>query len=106
MIERAGPAAGRASPHMTTDDLRRTGCLAARAGLFDRALPRLREVTRRAPDRAGDWLNLGALPLCGLRGGGMQTIRLQVDLGGRIAEEIYVEGRELAVKRGRACCRR
>jgi TP901 family phage tail tape measure protein len=34
-------------------------------------------------------------------GGGSQTIRLEVAIGGRVAEEIYVTGRELAIRRGR-----
>lgn len=34
-------------------------------------------------------------------GGGMQTIRLQVEVGGRVAEEIYVTGKDLAARRGR-----
>jgi hypothetical protein len=34
-------------------------------------------------------------------GGPVQTIRLQVEIGGRVAEEIYVTGKQLAMKRGR-----
>lgn len=34
-------------------------------------------------------------------GGGTQTIRLQVEIGGRVAEEIYVTGKDLATRRGR-----
>jgi TP901 family phage tail tape measure protein len=34
-------------------------------------------------------------------GGGMQTIRLDVAIGGRVAENIVVEGYDLAVRRGR-----
>lgn len=34
-------------------------------------------------------------------GGGMQTVRVDVALGGRVAEEIYITGRELAIRHGR-----
>jgi len=35
------------------------------------------------------------------RGGGFQSVRLDVAVGGHLAEEIYVTGRELAIRRGR-----
>lgn len=34
-------------------------------------------------------------------GGSLDTIVLKIDIGGRVAEEIYVTGRELAIARGR-----
>lgn len=34
-------------------------------------------------------------------GGSMQTVRVDVAIGGRVAEELYVTGRELAIRRGR-----
>jgi soluble lytic murein transglycosylase-like protein len=34
-------------------------------------------------------------------GGGTETIILKIDIGGRVAEEIVVEGRQLAIRRGR-----
>ena len=33
--------------------------------------------------------------------GGVQTLVIQVEIGGKVAEEIYVTGRELATSRGR-----
>jgi tape measure domain-containing protein len=43
------------------------------------------------------------VPNAALRGGGgaMQTVRVEVAIGGRLAEEIYVTGRDLAIRRGR-----
>jgi hypothetical protein len=38
----------------------------------------------------------------GAGAGAMQTVRLDVAIGGRIAEEIYVTGRDLALRRGRS----
>ena len=64
MIGQADPSAAdrpaRAFPSTSTDDLRRTGADAALRRDFGRALPRLREVARRAPDATThDWQNLG-----------------------------------------------
>jgi Phage-related minor tail protein len=33
--------------------------------------------------------------------GGMETLRVEIAIGGRVAEEIYVTGRQLALRRGR-----
>jgi hypothetical protein len=46
------------------------------------------------------------VPNSALRGGGgmdgaMQTVRVEVAVAGRVAEEIYVTGRQLAIRRGR-----
>ena len=58
MIERAEPA-GPAFPAAPIDYLRRTGVRAVERRDYGRALPRLREVARRAPGAHGDWQNLG-----------------------------------------------
>jgi hypothetical protein len=43
------------------------------------------------------------VPNAALRGGGApESLTINVAVGGRVAEQIYVEGRDLAIRRGRA----
>lgn len=54
------------------------------------------------PNTNGAIIPNHALQATGGGGGSMQTIRLEVEIGGRIAETIYVTGKDLATRRGRA----